>query len=154
MALAAKTGPTTVVIGSTTRVFTVTPGQLTDVQSGVCAAISRPAPAPGAPPPPAKTVTVSAPNPQGACPQSVKDTAVNGKVTAVNGKTISVDAGNGPTDVSVDPATQYQKQDAVSALAITPGACLAASGPLGPDGALQANSARIVPPVKGVCPGA
>lgn len=134
--------------------FNVTPAQLTDVRTGSCVAISRTAPAPGAPPPPAKSVTVSAPSPQGTCSQAVKDTAVSGKVTAANPTTISVDAGNGTTDIGVDPKTQYQRQEPVSALAITPGACLSASGPLGPDGAVQAISAKIVPPVKGICPGA
>jgi hypothetical protein len=54
----------------------------------------------------------------------------------------------------VDPQTRYQMQEAVGQFAVASGRCLSASGPLGPNGAMQAVRITLVPPVKDLCPGA
>jgi len=157
IALTSKKGPTSVVIGPSTRVYNITPAQLTDVQNGICVAVSRTVASTDndAPPPPAKVVTLSAPAPStGKCNEAVNETGISGSVNSVDGTTISINAGGESTEVTVDPQTRYQGQESVSQLFITSDACVSAAGPLGPDGALQATRVTVVPPVKGLCPGA
>jgi hypothetical protein len=158
IALTSKKGPTSVVVGPSTRVYNVTPAQLTDVQNGICVAVSRTVASTdnGTPPPPAKVVTLSAPAPStGKCNEGVNETGISGSVNSINGTTISVDPGGESTEeVTVDPRTRYQRQEPVSQLFITAGACVSAAGPLGPNGALEAARVTVVQPVKGLCPGA
>jgi hypothetical protein len=152
--MAAKEDPKRVAILPNTKVLQLSPGQLVDVKPGSCVNIRRAAPAPGGPPEPAKAITVSAAS-NGKCPEAIADNAVRGMVASVNGQTVSVSNSSQPepTAVTVDPGTQYTRQASVSALAITPGACLSAVGTLDPGGILQATSATVGPPVNGICPG-
>jgi hypothetical protein len=155
--LASKKGPTSIVVGPSTRVYNVTPAQLTDVQNGICVAVSRTVASTdnGAPPPLAKVVTLSAPpSATGKCNQAVNETGISGSVNSISGTTFSVDPGGESTEVTVDPQTRYQRQEPVSQLFITSGACVSAAGPLGTDGALEAARVTVVQPVKGLCPGA
>jgi hypothetical protein len=152
--MAAKEDPKRVAILPNTKVLQLSPGQLVDVKPGSCVDVRRAAPAPGGPPGPAKTITVSAAS-NGKCPEAIADNAVRGMVASVNGQTVSVSNSSQPepTAVTADPGTKYTRQASVSALAITPGACLSAVGTLDPGGVLQAASATVGPPVNGVCPG-
>jgi len=133
----------------------ISPAQLTDLTVGSCVAVVRqPAPAPGAPPAPAKSITISASS-NGSCPENSSDKAFSGKVSSVNGQTVAVQTSpEAPTSITVDPATTYTKRTQVTALAITPGACLSAAGMLDPRGTLEAKTATINPlDTKGNCPG-
>jgi hypothetical protein len=153
--MAAKEDPKRVAILPNTKVLQLTPGQLVDVKPGSCVNVRRAAPAADGAPGPATTITISEAAPNGICPEAIADNAVRGAVASVNGQTVSVSNTSQPepTAVTVDPGTQYTRQASVSALAITPGACLSAVGTLDPGGVLQAASATIGPPVNGVCPG-
>ncbi len=152
--MAAKQDPKRVAILPNTKVLQVSPGQLVDVKPGSCVDVRRAAPAPGSQQGPAKTITVSVAS-NGKCAESIAENAIRGTVASVNGQTVSVSNSSQPepTAVTVDPGTQYIRQASVSALAITPGACLSAIGTLDPGGVLQAVSATVGPLVNGVCPG-
>jgi hypothetical protein len=153
--MAAKEDPKRVAILPNTKVLQLSPGQLVDVKPGSCVDVRRAAPAPGGPPGPAKTITVSAAESNGKCSEAIADNAVRGTIASVNGQTVSVSNSSQPepTAVTVDPGTKYTRQASVSALAITPGACLSAVGTLDSGGVLQAASATVGSPVNGVCPG-
>lgn len=156
LSMAVKEGPATVVITPTTKIIQESPGQLIDIKPGSCVNVRRAASAPEGPPAPAKSITVSAAANGGKCAEASTDNAVRGTVAKVDGQTISVSSSDQPepTAVSVDQATQYTKQATVSALVITPGACLSAAGTLDPGGALRATTATVGPLVNGGCPGA
>jgi hypothetical protein len=153
LALSAKKGPTTVNITPTTKIILIAPAQLSDVSIGACVDVKQAAAAAGAPPTPAKSITIIA----GAsvkCAQSSDDKGVSGAVTAVNGPTVLVASTPGaPASVPTDKKTKYLKQAPATALVITAGVCLSASGTVDPTGALQATAATVGPPPKAACPG-
>ncbi|AQT81688.1 hypothetical protein B1R94_24195 [Mycolicibacterium litorale] len=152
IAVRAKTGPPTVEITPSTKIFQVNPAQLTDVTAGSCADIRLAAAAAGGAAQPAKQITVSAAT-NGKCPESSSERVLRGTIAAVTGQSVSlVNSSAGAT--AVDQNTKYFKQVATTALAITPGACLSSVGPVGPNGVQQATKATVGPPAgpKG-CPG-
>ena len=147
LSLTAKEGPSSVAITSSTKVFKVSPAELPDVTVGSCVDVQRGT----APSAAAKRITVSARG-NGKCAEASTDKRLRGQVTAVNGNSVTV--ANAPSAITVDQKTTYLKQESVSALAITQGSCLSASGSLDPGRVLQAVSATIVPPAaNGLCPG-
>ncbi|WP_179466502.1 hypothetical protein [Mycolicibacterium vinylchloridicum] len=150
-----KTGPSKVDILPTTKVLQDTPGQLSDITSGSCVAIKRAAAAPGGPPGPAANVTISAAPTNGKCWQSSDPKASSGAVTAVNGQTVLVaDTTGAPTAIPVNDKTRYVKRATTTALAITQGSCMIASGTQVNADVLQAISVTVsAAPVAGVCPG-
>jgi hypothetical protein len=154
VSLTAKAGPTKVIVAASTRVAEISPAQLLDVTNGSCVDVNRPAAAPGKPALPARSIVISAPPASGNCPQSA-GTPLRGTVASVNGQTVSVTTATGtpPTAIAVDPKTQYLKRTATSALVITQGVCMTASGAVDPSGALQATSVSVGPPPKKDCPG-
>ncbi|GAY16374.1 hypothetical protein MSZK_31000 [Mycobacterium sp. shizuoka-1] len=150
-----KTGPSRVDITAATKVSQVTPVDLRAVVVGSCVAISHGVSAPGAPPAPANTITVSTAPASGKCKQFHDEKTATGAVTAVNGPSVLVaDTDGAPTTVPVGDKTKFQRRDNTSALAITPGSCLKASGTQVNDGVLQVVSATVsTPPAPGKCPG-
>ena len=154
LALTAKKGPTTVNITPSTKITLIAPAQLSDISVGICVDVRQPVAAAGAPPAPAKAITISAGS-NGKCDQSADDKGVSGPVTAVNGATVLVASTPGtPASVPTDKKTKYLKQGPATALVITAGVCVSASGTVDPTGALQATSATVGPPPKAACPGA
>lgn len=148
--LGAKKGPTTVAVTPSTKVIQSSAAQLSDVAPGSCVNVRKAAaPAAGA-----TSVTVS-PSANGKCPEANEEKALRGAVAGVNGQTLSVTVSGSPVTIDVDPKTQFSKQAPASALAITPGTCLLATGSPDPQGVLQASSATVSPPPpNGPCPGA
>jgi hypothetical protein len=151
-----KTGPTKVDITAATKIAQFTPVALDAVTVGGCVVIKHAAAPAGAPPAPATTVTVSAVPASGKCAQANDDKTSTGAVTAINGPTVLVaDTSGAPTAVPVNEKTRYIKRVNTSALAITPGSCVRASGTEVNAGVLQSTSVTVSvpPPAPGVCTG-
>jgi hypothetical protein len=153
VAVTAKKGPTTVAITPSTKIAQISPAQFTDVTVGNCVVVRQAAAAPGTPAAPARTITVSAAS-TGKCPQAISGHGLSGSVTAVTGQSVSVAASAAPpTAVAIDKKTRFLKQASTTALVITQGACLTATGTVDPSGALEATMATVGPPPKGLCAG-
>lgn len=149
-----KAGPTKVDITPSTRVYQDTTAQLNAVSVGSCVTVRHAPAAPGGPPGPASSVTISVVPANGKCSQWNDPKTSAGAVTAINGPTVSVaDSAGAATAIPVNDKTTYIKRDNTSALVITPGSCLNASGTQVNAGVLQAGGAIVsAPPAKG-CPG-
>jgi hypothetical protein len=144
--LRTRTGAATVDFTPSTRVFEVTPAQLTDVTPGSCINVrATPQSAPTGAAITAQSVTIT-PAIDGKCPPPA---GFYGTVTSVSGNTIAVNSmGAGgqttPTNVTVTNTTSYSKQAVSNDQAIEHGKCMGAHG-TNSGGVLQATTVSLEP---------
>jgi hypothetical protein len=155
VSLTGPNGPATVDVTPSTKVTTLTKGQLSDVAAGECMMVN-PTKDGGTPPSVTAAAVLFGQADNGQCghPGGGPGNRVGGTVASVNGNSIVLTGSdNAQITVAVTPDTRYAKRVTADTTAIVTGQCLAARGEKDASGAIQATDVMVRQSNNGQCGG-